>query len=246
MDAREFHPYSGSHWLALVAILATGAALLRWFRNPATPPAAKLRVRKILAGILCLAVALDPVLVWLRHHDQPATAWQLVLLTALPLYLCDVVSLLLAWALVTGNRRVAEVGYFWSLAATTQGLLTPALVYGWHSPEFYAFFAQHGGAPVAGVVLAFGAGMPPQPGYFKRMLWWSWGYMASVFLLNLLLGANYGFINGKPETASLLDHLGPWPWYLIPLQLIGFSFFFALGKLAEFLLRRFPQPAPIS
>ncbi|MEO0018162.1 MAG: hypothetical protein RLZZ522_1445, partial [Verrucomicrobiota bacterium] len=164
MDAREFQPFSGSHWLALLTTLAAGAVLVRWFRNPATPPTAKLRVRKILAGILVVAVVMDPALAWLRHRDQPATAWHLIAHDALPLYLCDVVSLLLAWALVTGNRRVAEVGYFWSLAATTQGLLTPALVYDWHSPEFYAFFVEHGGAPVAGVVLAFGAGMPPQPG----------------------------------------------------------------------------------
>lgn len=246
MDVREFQPYSGSHWLVLVATVATGAALLRWFRNPATPSAPKLRVRKILAGILVVAVVLDPVLVWLRHHNQAATAWNLVVQTTLPLHLCDVVSLLLAWALVTGNRRVAEVGFFWSLTATTQGLLTPALVYDWHSPEFYAFFAQHGGAPVAAVVLAFGAGMPPQPGHFKRMLGWSWMYMGSVFLMNLLLGTNYGFLNGKPEFASVLDHLGPWPWYLIPLQLIGFTAFFILGKLAEFLLRRFPQPSSTS
>ena len=28
-------------------------------------------------------------------------------------------------------------------------------------------------------------------------------------------GTNYGFLNGKPGTRSILDVLGPWPWYIL-------------------------------
>jgi hypothetical integral membrane protein (TIGR02206 family) len=246
MDVREFQPFGVSHWLAILATLAAGAILLHWFRRNDVPPRRKLRIRKTLGVILVVAVAMDPLLNGLRHHDQPATAWNLIVQNSLPLHLCDVVSLVLAGALFTGSQRLAEVGYFWSLAATTQGLLTPALHYDWHSPEFYAFFAQHGGAPVAGVLLAFGVGLPPQAGYFKRMVGWSWAYLAAVFLLNLLLGTNYGFLNAKPHVPSLIDHLGPWPWYLIPLQLIGFACYLLLGAFARFLVRWFPLPPPAS
>lgn len=243
MDSREFQAFSCSHWLAIAATVALGAALVRWFRCAGVPPPAKLRVRKILGVVLVVAVAMDPVLTWLRYRDDASNAWALVVHNSLPLYLCDVVSLLLAWALFTGNRYLAEVGYIWGLAATTQGLLTPALEFDWHSPEYYTFFAQHGGAPVAGMVLTFGVGLGPQPGYFKRMLGWSWAYLVSAFLLNVLLGTNYGFVNGKPEIPTLLDQMGPWPWYLIPLQIIIFAFYLILGEGAKFLLRRFPPPA---
>jgi hypothetical integral membrane protein (TIGR02206 family) len=243
MDVREFQPFSVSHWLAILATLAAGAVLIRWFRRDDVTASSKLRLRKIIGSILVMAVVLDPVLTLLRYHGNPAAAWQLLVQDALPLHLCDVVSLLLAWALFSGRQRLAEVGYFWSVTATTQGLLTPALGSDWRSPEFYAFFVQHGGAPVAGVVLAFGIGLPPQAGYFKRMIWWSWGYLACAYPLNLLLGTNYGFINGKPGTPSLLDQLGPWPGYLIPLQLIAFAAYLILGEIAKFLVRRFPLPA---
>jgi hypothetical integral membrane protein (TIGR02206 family) len=54
---------------------------------------------------------------------------------------------------------------------------------------------------------------------------WSWGYMFVAFGVNALLDTNYGYMNGKPEAASLLDHLGPWPWYLLSLQGVAFVFF---------------------
>jgi hypothetical integral membrane protein (TIGR02206 family) len=244
MDVREFQPFSASHWLAMAATLVIGIALVRWFRCSGVSAADKLRMRRVLALMLCIAVALDPILTWLRYGRNPAEAWALILDNSLPLYLCDVVSLLLAWALVSGRPMLAEVGYFWSVAGTSQGLLTPTLYFDWRSPEFYAFFVQHGGAPVAGMVLVFGLGLAPRKGYFVRMLWWSWGYLLVVFLLNLGLGTNYGFINAKPEVPTLFDRMGPWPYYLIPLQLIAFACYLALGWLAIRLNRRFPVPEP--
>ncbi len=46
-------------------------------------------------------------------------------------------------------------------------------------------------------------------------------YLAAVFVINLLLKSNYMFIAHKPETASLMDVLGPWPWYILALEGIG-------------------------
>jgi hypothetical integral membrane protein (TIGR02206 family) len=38
-----------------------------------------------------------------------------------------------------------------------------------------------------------------------------------VFTLgfNVIFGTNYGYLNRKPPTASVLDFLGPWPTYLL-------------------------------
>jgi len=49
-----------------------------------------------------------------------------------------------------------------------------------------------------------------------------WGITVAYGLLvlpvNLALGTNYLYIAHKPPTPSLLDWLGPWPWYLLSLQ----------------------------
>ena len=42
--------------------------------------------------------------------------------------------------------------------------------------------------------------------------------------MNWLLGTNFGFLARKPKTATLLDHLGDWPIYLLWLQLSHYSY----------------------
>ena len=53
-------------------------------------------------------------------------------------------------------------------------------------------------------------------------------YALVVGGLNTLLGTNYGFLCAKPPTASLMDLLGPWPWYVGALWLLGLVFYLAL------------------
>jgi hypothetical integral membrane protein (TIGR02206 family) len=45
-------------------------------------------------------------------------------------------------------------------------------------------------------------------------------WAAATFTFNSIAGTNYGFLNGKPATASLLDVLGPWPLYLLTATLL--------------------------
>ena len=41
------------------------------------------------------------------------------------------------------------------------------------------------------------------------------GWAAVVFVVSGAFRTNYGYLNGKPSGASLLDLLGAWPWYLL-------------------------------
>ncbi|HCN77884.1 MAG TPA: hypothetical protein DIT13_11910, partial [Verrucomicrobiales bacterium] len=65
-------------------------------------------------------------------------------------------------------------------------------------------------------------GRPPRPGALRRMLAFTLGYAALTGLINTALGTNYAFLCRKPEQASLMDHLGPWPWYIGSLVLLAF------------------------
>jgi hypothetical integral membrane protein (TIGR02206 family) len=47
-------------------------------------------------------------------------------------------------------------------------------------------------------------------------------------LADLLTGGNYMFLREKPEAASLLDVMGPWPWYILTGALLAIAMFAAL------------------
>jgi hypothetical integral membrane protein (TIGR02206 family) len=51
-------------------------------------------------------------------------------------------------------------------------------------------------------------------------------YMLIIAPINLLLDGNYLFICRPPDTPSLIDYLGPWPWYILSLEIVGLLFFF--------------------
>jgi hypothetical integral membrane protein (TIGR02206 family) len=228
MDSRAFEMFGLPHCSAMAVSVIASIYMIRLNRSPDVSTERKHRANVILGVVLVIAVALDPILTWLRYHHLPDVAPRLVRETALPLYLCDVVSLVLAYALITRRQRFAEIGYLWGIAGTVQGLITPTLYFSWDTPEYYAFFAQHGGVPVAALALAFGTPLRPQSGAFRRAIFWSWVYILVVYSLNWLFSANYGFLNAKPAVNTLFDYMGPYPYYLITLQLVAFTFYFLL------------------
>lgn len=143
----------------------------------------------------------------------------------LPCHLCDLAALCGAAALWFRNQRLAEIVWFWGLAGTLNGLVTPALSESFPSLRFISFFALHSGVVIAAVYLVAGLGLRPQPGAVWRAFGWMQVYALLAGAVNYATGSNYGFLRSKPEQASLLDFLGPWPWYLIGLEALALVLF---------------------
>jgi len=216
---RDFQTFSTSHNIAILMTVVTAIAVTCYARSGPSEKSLK-RLRYMMGGFLLTAVALDPILILVRYGIG-AYGWEMLKDNALPFYLCDVVSIFLAIALFRKNQRLAEIGYLWGLAGTTQGLLMPTLWFDWRDVEFYAFFVEHGGAPIAAVFLVWGLGILPEKGAFRRAIYWNLGYMGIVMAINVSIGENYGFLNWKPDVNSFFDYMGPWPYYLITLQVIA-------------------------
>lgn len=49
-----------------------------------------------------------------------------------------------------------------------------------------------------------------------------------VFFINKVTGGNYMFLARKPSNPSLIDLLGPYPWYILSLEVVAFAIFFIL------------------
>lgn len=142
--------------------------------------------------------------------------------TTLPLHLCSVLVFLSAIMLITENKDIYEFAYLLGIPGALQALLTPdAGQYGF--PHFRAFqvMVSHGAIITAAVYMTAVEGYRPTWASVKRVVVRANLYALFVGVVNALIGSNYLFIARKPETASLLDVLPPWPWYLPILEALA-------------------------
>lgn len=136
---------------------------------------------------------------------------------SIPLQLSDLAALATAYALWSCRQWVFSLTYYWGLTLSMQALLTPALQ-GSDFPDkgFLVFWTVHLLVVWAAIYLTWGLGMRPNWHSYRVVVAASFCWASVAFVFNSLAGTNYGFLNRKPETGSLLDVLGPWPWYLLP------------------------------
>jgi hypothetical integral membrane protein (TIGR02206 family) len=143
----------------------------------------------------------------------------------LPMQLCDWVTFIVAAAMIWRGRTLCELAYFWGLAGTLQATITPDLPYGFPHFYFFTFHISHSAILIGVAFLTFGLGFRPMPASIIRAFLWLQVYLVSAVSMNLLLDENYGYLCRKPLNPSLLDHLGPWPWYILSLEALALIFF---------------------
>jgi hypothetical integral membrane protein (TIGR02206 family) len=160
-------------------------------------------------------------------------------LDLLPLHLCDLAVLVAAWALVSRSPFACELLYFWGLSGTLIAMLTPDVDRGFPDSRCFSFFALHGAVGIAAVVMVFGSGVRPRPGANLRVFWITNAYAALVGLIDATADKNYLYLCQKPSQPTILDVMGPWPWYTLAADALAFVLFWLL--MAPFRDRSSPQ-----
>ncbi|NTU83099.1 MAG: TIGR02206 family membrane protein [Chloroflexales bacterium] len=217
-DGPPFTLLSAQHLLPLLAVAAV--CVLIAVLTPRLSPWAREALRWALAAF-CVAN-------WLGWD-----LWQLAnglwsVRYSLPLHLCTLSVPLAAALLLTRSSTLYQVLYFWGFAGATQAMLTPDLqASGYNFPHFvyWIFWTSHGVILWAVVFAAAAWGYRPTWRSLLSVVLITNGALIAVGLVNWLTGGNYMFIARKPDYPTLLDYLGPWPWYIISLQLIGLAAF---------------------
>lgn len=138
----------------------------------------------------------------------------------IPFHLCDITAVICGLALITRKPLLCELAYFWGLAATIQGLITPNLVDTFPHLMFISFFWNHGFIVITALFLPLALEWKPRPSAMWKVFGCTQIYAAAALLLNHSLKTNFGFLAQKPQTASLLDYLPTWPWYILVLELL--------------------------
>jgi hypothetical integral membrane protein (TIGR02206 family) len=96
------------------------------------------------------------------------------------------------------------------LVLSSQALVSPAHT-GPDFPHygFLAFWAIHLLVVWAAIYLTWGLGMRPSWRSYRITVTVTVVWALFTFAFNSIAGTNYGFLNAKPATPSLLDVLGP-------------------------------------
>jgi hypothetical integral membrane protein (TIGR02206 family) len=139
-----------------------------------------------------------------------------VIASSVPLRLTDLATVAAAYALWSQRHWAFALTYYWGLVLSAQALISPVL----KSPdfphyEFLAFWAIHLLVVWAAIYLTWGRGMRPTWRSYRFVVVVSAVWAVITLTFNSIAGTNYGFLNRKPETASLLDLMGPWPVYVL-------------------------------
>ena len=230
---REFVAYGPSH-LVVLAVFVIGAALLVYLGRKQSDAQARLFSRGM--AVLLLLAFVVALIYKLIHPD---------LATSVPLQLCDVAELTAAYALWTQRHWAFTLTYYWCLVLSSQALITPDI----GTPQegapdfphhlFVTFFTLHVLAVWAAIYLTWGRGMRPRWRDYRFAVVVTLAWAAGTFAFNAVAGTNYGYLNRKPPTASILDLLGPWPVYLF----VEVAIVCVVWTLITWPLQRSPQKA---
>lgn len=226
-----FEMFSAAHTagLAVALIVFTGIIL---FRKQLRRPALNQAVRYGLAVLLlCCEISLQ--LSYVLEHN-----WRV---GSLPFQLCSLMLLLSAILLITNNKKLYHLVFFLGSMGALQALLTPNLDETFPHFRYFHFFIAHIG--IIGAALFITAVERYRPTFRSvfSTLFWLHVLAIPAAITNIISGkTNFMFLARKPGTASLLDILAPWPWYLLQLEVIAFVIcllLFAAVKLLDRIFR---------
>ena len=199
------------HVLPIIIAVLFSILFIRFGKQSSNP-----KVKQNLFKGLTLFISLTVFLYHLYHIFFKSYDFR----TDLPLYLCSLMALLIPIFSYYRKYWMFEVLVFWIIAGTIQAVVTPDIAFGFPSFDYFRYWIVHLGLLSIIFYAIFVLEMRPRfksvfISFFALQL-----YVIFMVTINFLLDANYFYLNEKPNSASLLDYFGEWPYYIIVTQLI--------------------------
>ncbi|MGH7198550.1 MAG: TIGR02206 family membrane protein [Candidatus Omnitrophota bacterium] len=220
----KIRPFGPDHWFVILFTLAAGLGLVLLTR-----PIRKLPNDRVVRQALALALLANQLSSWIFYITQGTVI--------APLQLCDLVFFLIVWCLLTGGNQVTnELAFFWSIAGSSQAILTPDLEAAFPNPIWARFFISHVGMVLSAIYLVVRGNVKTTPFSIWRVWLFTNLYVIVAGTLNWRFGTNFGYLSRKPEQPSLLDHLGPWPYYIFWGEFIALGIYYlcyAFSRMVE-------------
>ncbi|OCA91960.1 TIGR02206 family membrane protein [Pseudobacillus wudalianchiensis] len=209
----HFHMFSASHIAALILLVLIAFSIFL-FKD-------KLRNRNMRTVELAVAFFLIGIEatyhIWMLHTGT----WTAD--RSLPLELCSFATFFTILLLITRKNIFYEILLFIGLLGASQALITPYLFFGFPHFRFFHFFCTHILIVCTPLYFTWVKGYRPTfTSVIKTMIFLNL-LVPVISFINQLTEGNYLYLHHKPSTASLLDFLGPYPWYILSLEGVAFT-----------------------
>jgi len=233
-------PLFGAEHLLPVLLLVLFIVFLAYLKKSSIPQASQDNLGRGLAWVLFFSF---PTYVALQLLDG-SVSWN----TALPLYPCPLASLAAPLLIRSKNTTLFNVIFYWVFAGTLQAVITPEVKSTFPHYEYFYFWVCHAG--LLGLLLFTLVIQDKEPtlrGVVSAFIWLNVFVVISA-IVNSLLGSNYYYLSAKPTVPTLMDYLGPWPWYILGVEtvaLIQFVLSFGIFWVVKKKLLR-PRPSIVT
>ena len=217
-DNLNFIAWSTEHKLILIFCCLFGWAFIRYAKNKNSGQQ-ELIVFYFSILILVSQLLKIPIKIALGTFQLNAD---------LPLHLCNILPLFLPFVMKNRARNGWAVLYLFIMAGTFQSLITPTIDNSLPHFDAIRYWLVHAGLVI---VMLYGVFV------FNFRLQWkdvikaflAINVLATIiYILNLLLDANYMYLVAKPSGGTIMDQLGDWPIYILQLELLVPIFFLLL------------------
>lgn len=140
--------------------------------------------------------------------------------------------------LIKFNQKIFDVLFYWALILVPQAIITPGIYrYGFPHLRFFHIFIIHFLVIYAVLYLIIIENKRLSQFSLKRALISTHLYGLFVFIINVIFDTNYMFIAKKSSLPSLIEYLGPWPYYIFVLDGLVIVLFMLLNKVYKKFLK---------
>lgn len=214
-----FHLWGISHGLPILFFIVLGSCLIIYARRNADRSTQK---------VILLGLSFIPFISFCVFFLMQIVSGVFSIQNDLPIHICRVLALTAPIVYWKENKFWTGVFYFWILAGTSNAVIAADIRYDFPHWTYIVYFAMHCGLVLLPIYYCLVMKHKMVLRDLWNAYWTAFLFMIATFVVNFTIGSNYMYTSHKPLVASILDHLGPWPWYIVAILFIGLGLFFIL------------------
>lgn len=217
-DFELFHLFGVSHWISIILFFFT-AFSLPFFAKKYFSKLAQKRIGFVLVFFVFINF---PVWVILE-----IIAGSFDIKLHLPLHLCRFANLILPFALYNKDGILFQIMFYWGLSAMFQAIFTPDITHDYPHFHYFRYIAAHHLLVISIIYYVVIFDYKPTISGLKKAFLALNIFLIIALFFNIAFEANYFWIMDKPPSRSLLDFMGPWPWYIFIAEFVALLHFYA-------------------